>query len=145
MRHLLVLVTVGVLAATVALGRAPGASDAAAPAGSVWREAADRGVLMRAAGSQPDWVFELEATRAVLQVGETYTELLDPVVRETGGAIERVEGSSADGREVVVRLAPTPCTDVLTGEVFTRSARVEVGGLKLDGCARELSANEVAE
>jgi uncharacterized membrane protein len=111
-------------------------SDRASP----WTEAAARGIVFRAVGSEPGWLVEVGSgddppLHAVLDYGE---RTLD-IARATGiSSTPGYGGKLADGTDVVLRTKREPCRDGMSGEAFETSAELTVGGKAYRGCGAYL-------
>jgi uncharacterized membrane protein len=107
---------------------------------SPWTEAATRGIVYRAVGSEPGWLVEVGSgddppLHAVLDYGE---RTLD-IARVTGiSSTPGYGGKLADGTDVVLRTKREPCRDGMSGEAFETSAELTVGGKVYHGCGAYL-------
>jgi uncharacterized membrane protein len=111
-------------------------SDRASP----WTEAAARGIVYRAVGSEPGWLVEVGSgedppLHAVLDYGERTLDIAHATgISSTPG----YGGKLADGTDVVLRTKREPCRDGMSGEAFETSAELTVGGKAYRGCGAYL-------
>jgi uncharacterized membrane protein len=111
-------------------------SDRASP----WTEAAARGVVYRAVGSEPGWLVEVGSgddppLHAVLDYGERTLDIAHATgISSTPG----YGGKLADGTDVVLRTKREPCRDGMSGEAFETSAELTVGDRAYRGCGAYL-------
>lgn len=106
---------------------------------SVWEEARERGVTMRAMGQEPGWVVEVwndERMRISADYGETSFEV-DDVERESAEHGYVLQGRG-EGRQVEVRVIDEHCTDVMSGERFERTVHLVIDGEEYRGCGRHI-------
>lgn len=107
---------------------------------SPWTEAAARGVVYRAVGSEPGWLVEVGSgddppLHAVLDYGERTLDIAHATgISSTPG----YGGKLADGTDVVLRTKRKPCRDGMSGEAFETSAELTVGGKAYHGCGAYL-------
>lgn len=131
----------------VAVALVPGAcrtTPAPPPAAdpSPWQAAAARGVDFRAVGNEPGWFLELEDGVQIVLVTDYGRRRYEapapePVVDEAARQVTfRTESR---GQGMVVTLAPGPCEDTMSGEVFDTTVTVTIAGETLRGCGRALS------
>ena len=87
---------------------------------------------VEAQGVEPEWRLDVRGWTLSLAVGEVYTRVeVGDASRRDGH--ERVEGSTPDGRELAFEWWPEAC--VVGEQHFELSARLEIGGRTLAGCA----------
>ena len=101
---------------------------------SPWSEAASRGVVFRAVGSEPGWFVEVgkgEAPplHATLDYGDRKIDLAHVQPDEGGYA-----GSTSQGSPVALAIKREPCHDGMSGEAFEASAQLIVGSKTYRGC-----------
>ena len=107
---------------------------------SPWTEAASRGIVYRAVGSEPGWLVEVSSSddpplHAVLDYGERTLDIAHATgISSTPG----YGGKLADGTDVVLRTKREPCRDGMSGEAFETSAELTVGGKAYRGCGAYL-------
>jgi uncharacterized membrane protein len=107
---------------------------------SPWTEAASRGIVYRAVGSEPGWLVEVGSgddppLHAVLDYGERTLDIAHASgISSTPG----YGGKLADGTDVVLRTKREPCRDGMSGEAFETSAELTVGGKAYRGCGAYL-------
>lgn len=132
----------------VAVALLPGACRTAAPPPppatdpSPWEAAAARGVDFRAVGNEPGWFLELDDGVQIVLVrdyGRRRNAFPAPEPEVDEAARRVTFRTTAAGETLRVTLAPGPCEDTMSGEVFDTTVTVTIGGETLDGCGRALS------
>jgi putative lipoprotein len=132
----------------VAVALLPGACRTAPPAPppstdpSPWEAAAARGVDFRAVGNEPGWFLELEdGVQIVLftDYGRRRYTLPAPEPEVDEAARRVTFRTESRGDRLVLTLAPGPCEDTMSGEVFDTTVTVTIAGETLHGCGRALS------
>ena len=114
---------------------------AGTPAATPWEEARLLGIEFRAIGQEPGWSLDVDRERWLRFTGDYgRTRVLTPApvpMRDTAdGSI--TYRASAEGRDLVVVIRPTPCEDVMSGEAFSHTVSVRFGETELLGCGRAL-------
>lgn len=98
------------------------------------------GFDFRALGQEPGWLLDVDLDRQLRWVGDygvvRFATPAPEVMEETDSS--RVWRAAGDGREIVVTVVDRPCRDAMSGQPFTHTVTVEVGGDVLDGCGRWL-------
>lgn len=98
------------------------------------------GFDFRALGQEPGWLLDVDLDRQLRWAGDygvvRFATPAPEVIEETDSS--RVWRAVGDGREIVVTVVDRPCRDAMSGQPFTHSVTVEVGGDVLDGCGRWL-------
>ena len=104
-----------------------------------WDEARLPDVDFRAVGQEPGWSLEIRGSR-VRYVGEYgATEIVGTIAETTRGEDGVVSHHAAGkGDTLTVTVRPDPCRDSMSGEAFSHSVTVRVGGRELRGCGRRL-------
>ena len=116
----------------------PAAAPDPAPA-PVLLGGVDLGQPLRALGTEPFWGVDI--TPAAL----TYSAPDDPGLgaANPGPALQGTtavySGAAADGTALVVTLIATECSDGMSDRVYPLTARVEVRGQTLNGCAASVA------
>lgn len=108
---------------------------------SVWRDAAERGVVFRAVGNEPGWMVEIfsdQPSVLVTDYGQRRIEFDAEYVDGDGDALSVYRGQG-DTESILVRLDPEPCVDDSGLHEFPYRVNVEVGAQELIGCGRELN------
>jgi uncharacterized membrane protein len=105
-----------------------------------WLRAAAEGVTFRAIGQEPGWVFHRFGDRGFLVAFANGDTVQTPVPREerTPAAGTTRWDARTEAHHLVVTIAPTPCTDTISGEAFPSTLTLEVDGKLLRGCGRPL-------
>jgi uncharacterized membrane protein/membrane-bound inhibitor of C-type lysozyme len=110
-----------------------------APAETPWDAARLRGAELRALGLEPGWVVEVAPERWMHYRGDYGADnvLATDIERfESDGAL--VYRARTAERHLLLRVAETACTDVISGESFELTATIEVNDRQLHGCGRFL-------
>lgn len=95
---------------------------------------------LRALGTEPFWAVELRP-EVMIYSGVDRPEQRAPNPRRMASADEAVfRGTTQTGSELVVTLTPAPCSDGMSDRVYPLTARVQIGGERLSGCAASVRA-----
>jgi len=108
------------------------------PADDPWARADLLGVDFRGLGQEPGWIVDIDVERWMLYLGDYGTVRLAttaPVPRSADDGVVTFE-AAAEGHRLLVRIEPTPCNDVMSGQPFSHTVRVEIDGRVLQGCGR---------
>ena len=111
----------------------------AAPADDPWQVSRLLGYDFRAIGQEPGWMVEVESGRrmhVLADYGDIEFITGPPLEEEVGGAT--VYRAEQENQEVVLRVTPGDCQDVMSGEAFPARATLELDGRLLEGCGQAL-------
>lgn len=117
----------------------PGMEPESAPSSPPWREARDRGVDFRAVGQEPGWFLEItdgDSILLALDYGQRRMVLPAPIPERDPEVEALVYRTATDSQQVMIAIRGEPCQDIMSGESFPASVRVEVDGESFDGCGR---------
>lgn len=111
------------------------------PAATPWEEAAFLGIEFRAVGNEPGWVLEIDEQQWMRYVGDygairVLAPVPEPVLSDDGTRTLTAR-TEAHTLEAVIREAP--CSDTMSGEAFTHTVSVRLGGREVQGCGREVA------
>jgi len=107
-----------------------------------WQEAADRGVDFRAVGQEPGWFLEIDREKQIRLVYDyAEHELITPVPVPAMKGTSTVFDVTTESKHLLIQIDEMPCTDAMSGEVFSRAVRVTVDARTLRGCGRDLTAD----
>ena len=100
-------------------------------------QAPNREIDFRAVGQEPGWYLEID-DGGTMHLAYDYAERTVttrtpvPVVKD-----DQVSYTAAtDAGQVVVMIAPRPCSDTMSGQPFPRTVTVTIQGRTLRGCGR---------
>ncbi len=107
---------------------------------TLWEQARQRGVALRAVGQEPGWLLEIIPGKQMLLATDygqktVHTPVPSPKA-DTDGWIRYHAVTEAHDLEVRVR--EQPCADSMSGERFPLTVRVTLDGGELPGCGRRL-------
>ncbi|MCB0359105.1 MAG: hypothetical protein KDD44_05705 [Bdellovibrionales bacterium] len=104
---------------------------------SVWHDARERGVWLRAVGSEPGWLVEIRRDGTIhleLDYGETVRTIpIDERAVDERSAV--ITGADAQG-PVTIRAEKRRCTDSMRGDVHQLVVTVRLPRKSLRGCGR---------
>ncbi len=138
MRLILSAVAVLALAACSPEAEAPPPVEPPAPAPELGGVPLDQ--PLRALGTEPFWGVDVTADALV------YSGVDRPERRATHDGVELMgtvaswRGTTADGAPMDLILMATECSDGMSDRTYPLTARLEVGGETLNGCAATVSA-----
>jgi len=111
---------------------------------SLTLDARYRGVMFRAAGNEPPWVFEMGREMMVAVTGYERAVTVFPLTRAPRGPDDkhiapkiRQEAVAGEHR-IRVEARPDDCRDDMSGEAFTYRVRIALDDQTLRGCGRWL-------
>lgn len=120
-------------------------TDTPERAATPWEQARLSGVEFRAIGQEPGWNLDIDQGREIRYVGDYGNTRVtvptpEPDIDSAGTIVYHAQTAAHDLR-VVIR--ETPCQDTMSGEEFTHSVTVMVGGREVQGCGRVLMTGEL--
>ncbi|WP_179223002.1 copper resistance protein NlpE N-terminal domain-containing protein [Pontibacter ummariensis] len=98
------------------------------------------GVDFAATGNEPGWslAIDLEDNIYFKTLPSESTAIEAPVPDPVKSGNSTTYRTQAEGKELVVELVETPCTDTMSGKVSPYTVRVTAGGVAYTGCGRYL-------
>ena len=111
---------------------APPAARAPAPAAFLFPE------RLQALGPEPFWSIEIDGSRIAYSSLDEPEKQTARVTRKEAGGELRLAGTLA-GTPITVRIVPETCSDGMSDQVYSYSAKVRLGARSLQGCARQRS------
>lgn len=107
---------------------------------TTWVDARIRGVLFRAANTEPRWHIEVRPEQIVMvhQYGEARVEVPNPGVQDEDGLRKRWRVET-EAHQLEIVAEQRACTDVMAGEVNPWTVTVTLDGRSYTGCGRDLN------
>ena len=105
-----------------------------------WEAARLRGVAFRAVGQEPGWLIEIGPDEIEIQYDYGQSRVVAPFRGEGPRPGDDVWAFTSEAEGLAVSLAPTACTDPMSGAEFPWTARVILGDRQLAGCGRILES-----
>ena len=104
----------------------------------------DLGQPVRALGTEPFWSVELTGTELVYTSPDSPEQRAPQPNPVAQGTTATWEAETADGTDLRVTLIATECSDGMSDRTYPLTAKVEIGGESLTGCAASSAAIEKA-
>jgi uncharacterized membrane protein len=131
---------VGLVLAVAACSEAPVETpEPATPAGPALLGSLDLNQPLRALGTEPFWGVDITSDALV------YTAVDSAAIRAANpgptiqGTTAVYASATSDGTALVVTLIATECSDGMSDRTYPLTARVELGGQTLNGCAADVA------
>ena len=119
-------------------------TDVAAQPGTTWVEAEGCGVDFRGVGQEPGWVLEIDCEKEIsLLTDYGQQRVVFPLSTQRSVADSAVTyRASSEAHSIEVRIEPTPCADVMSGEPYPATVAVRFDGRALEGCGRWMGTTD---
>lgn len=95
---------------------------------------------VRALGTEPFWAVDIGPGGLVYEGVDRPREVAPRGEVQLMGTVAVFSGMTDRNRELKVMLTETECSDGMTGRIYPLTARVEIGGETLNGCAASTAA-----